>query len=398
MRTSKHYNHSDLTIKSDSGKASQFLQCFLTNNDTPFYEPFKPSTFVCQPAAALIITKAGEIEVVSQKCSASVATFPKFAGIGRTASLLAEQLLILGDDDFGTRRRYISIQKPWEGLLAMKYTVQENFPLTQLPHQHSSLVSRNSLTVVGGKFKSRGKLSKFTWTELSLKWENGSAFSPTFIGACSVKLGVDVHIIFGGERKGISMRQVVKIHTTEEIAYELNPMKHRRISHDCELLDSSVVLVSGGLAQRGADASQVLPDELYNITASGGIIEVLSLEQSLKRSHHSLIKVEDRVWALGGRDSGNTPPSKIAEFDPVAYAWSELTQELHSSDTSELVVTPFPVSSLDCVSQCSCGVANEKGRIFGGSETEVRNTSSQLKMLFRSMFTLGLLHYYVTRT
>ena len=104
----------------------------------------------------------------------AIATFPKFTGTGRTSSLLDEELLLLGDNGLLRKEQYISIQKPRDGLLAMKYTVQ-GLPLTQLPHQHSSLVSRNTLTVVGGKFKSRGQLSKFTWTELSLKWENASA-------------------------------------------------------------------------------------------------------------------------------------------------------------------------------------------------------------------------------
>ena len=141
--------------------------------------------------------------------------------------MLDEELLLLGDDYLGTKGRYISIQKPRDGLLAMKYTVQE-LPLTQLAHQHSSLVSRNTLTVVGGKFKSRGKLSKFTWTELSLKWQNGSRYTPAITGACSVKVGVDVHITFGGERtvngEQVSGRQVVKIDTTQEIAVEMNSL------------------------------------------------------------------------------------------------------------------------------------------------------------------------------
>ena len=85
-----------------------------------------------------------------------------------------------------------------------------------------------------------------------------------------------------------------------------------------------------------------------------------------------MIKIEDRVWALGGRDSSNTAPSKIAEFDPTANAWIELTQELHSTNTTELIATPFPVASLDCVPDCRCGIANRKGRIFGGNETKVQ--------------------------
>ena len=307
-----------------------------------------------------------------------------------------EELILLGDDYLGTKRRYISIQKPWEGLLAMKYTIEE-LPVRQLAHQHSSLVSRNSLTVVGGKFKSRGKFSKFTWTELSLKWENGSKFSPAFSNACTVKLGVDVHIIFGGEKtvygRRLSVRDVVKINTTEEIAYELKPMTHRRVSHDCQFLNPSLVLVSGGLPHSGGDPSEVLQDELYNIT-SEEVVKVLDLEQSLRRAQHATIRIGDKVLAFGGRDSTNAVPSRIAEFNKTSNSWVDLSQELHSSNTSELVVTPFPISSIDCAPQCQCGMAKDKERIFGGNEAKVRNTNFAFNHpVFRLTPTLGLLRF-----
>ena len=307
----------------------------------------------------------------------AIATFPKFSGIGRTSSLLDEELLLLGDDDLGTRGRYISIQKPRDGLLAMKYT-DNDLPLTHLPHQHLSLVSGNKLTVVGGKFKSRGMLSKFTWTELSLKWDNGSKYTPAFTGACSVKLGVDVHIIFGGEKKvdgqKISGAEVVKINTTNLIATELRSLTHGRVSHDCQLLNKSVVLVSGGLAQKGGDPldDQFTPDELYDIPLQK-VVKVLDSQHSLRRIQHAMAKIEDRIWALGGRDSSNNAPSKIAEFNPTTNSWDELAQELHSTDTSQLVLTAFPTTAIDCDPECSCGISNRKGRIFGGSEAEVRN-------------------------
>ena len=333
----------------------------------------------------------------------AIATFPKFSGIGRTSSLLDEELLLLGDDDLGTRGRYISIQKPRDGLLAMKYTVQE-LPLTQSPHQHSSLVSRNTLTVVGGKFKSRGKLSKFTWTELSLKWENGTKYSPAMTDACSVKLGVDVHIIFGGERtidgQQVSGRQVVKIDTTQEIAVEMNSLTYSRVSHDCQLLDNHVVLVSGGLPKKGADPSEILPDEFYNVT-SQEVVKELSKTKSLKRAQHAMIRVGQRVLALGGIDSSNEAPSKIAEFDPTSSSWNELAQELQSTNTTEVIVTPYPVASLDCDPECHCGITTRRERIFGGSEAEVRITTSLCQPnapFFRSIPILGLLRFYVMRT
>ena len=312
----------------------------------------------------------------------AIANFPKFSGIGRTSNLLDDEILLLGDNDLGSRGRYISIQKPREGLLALKYTI-EDLPLRQSPHQHSSLVSKNTLTVLGGKFKSRAKLSKFTWTELSLKWENGTRFDPDFTDACAVKLDVDVHIIFGGAKdingQMIGGRQVVKINTTEEIAYELNPLTHSRVSHSCQLLNKSVAIVSGGLTQKGGDPSEVLPDEIYNITTQE-VVKVLDIQESLQRFQHVTIKIDDRVWAMGGRDSNNNATSKIAEFNPSTNAWSETTLELQSNQTSQLVVSPFPVASLDCVPQCLCGISNRQGRIFGGSEAAVIHKSKKLKI------------------
>ena len=121
----------------------------------------------------------GEVEVFSEQCSMKIPTFPKFSGHGRTVSLLDEELILLGNDGFGTKGQFITIQKPRNGLLAMKYTVDQ-FPLGKVPHQHSSLVSRNTLSVLGGKFKSKGKLSKYTWTELSLFWDNGTKYTLNF--------------------------------------------------------------------------------------------------------------------------------------------------------------------------------------------------------------------------
>ena len=324
----------------------------------------------------MIITKEGEVEVFSgsRQCSKAVATSIAFAGIGRTASLLDEELILLGNDDLGTQEgRYVSIQKPREGLLAMKYTF-EDIPLKGSPHQHTSLVSKNTLAVIGGKFKSKAKLSKYTWTELSLHWKDGSKFDLDLIGSCVVKLSVDVHIIFGGVRKiegrKRTGKEVVKIDTTKELAFEMKGMQHERAFHGCQLLDSSLVLLSGGLAQ-----SEIQPDELYDIKSQESQESqetVLNLDDSLKRHHHSLIKIGERVFGVGGVDSDKNTPSKIEEFNRATNTWTVLNQELHSSHTSDLVVSPFPMSAIDCVPKCQCGIGKRETRIFDGSEAEVR--------------------------
>ena len=328
---------------------------------------------MCQPAAALIFTNKGEVEVFSgsQKCSMPVTTFPKFSGLGKTSSLLDEELLLLGDDDLGIKGgRYISIKKPRDGLLAMKYSIQD-IPLIGSPHRHTSLVSRNELFVLGGKFKSKGKLSEFTWTELALHWENGTKFNPDFEASCTVKIAADVHIIFGGENNNNherkSGRTVVKINTTEQTAYKMKPSTHARMNHDCEMLTSSIVLLSGG-----EDQSNVQPDELYNIT-SEEVVQVLGEEQSLGRTQHVLFRRAEQLFALGGRNSNNEPTSNIKIYNASTVSWDDFSQGLLSSETSDLAITPYPMSALDCAGECQCGVAHRNQRIFGGTTTEVTN-------------------------
>ena len=80
-----------------------------------------------------------------------------------------------------------------------------------------------------------------TWSLTLIKWKNGTKFNLNFVSACDVKIGKDIHVIFGGQG---SLDKVVKINTTEEIAYELEPMRHPRVGHGCELLDDTHILVS----------------------------------------------------------------------------------------------------------------------------------------------------------
>ena len=346
---------------------------------TPFYEPFKPSSFVCEPAAAFIVTKGGEVEVFSPKCSMPITTFPVFAGLGGTSSLMDDELILLGNDRLGTKGYYVSIQKPRDDLLAMKYRI-ESFPLRLYPHQHTSLVSKNSLAVVGGKFHSKALLSKFAWRELSLHWKNGSNFPSDFIGSCSVKIGVDVHIIFGGERKDcgqcVSGMEVFKVNTSAEVIHKMQPMNHKRVSHGCTLLTSDLVLVAGGLASEGQSPSSVKQDELYNITSEESMD--IPLEKSLRRFQHALIKMDDQVFALGGKDRSNSVTSKIEVFDVASNGWNKLAKGLHSTNTSELVVSSFPISSLDCVPEgCKCGIKNKGTRIFNGNEAQVKDKLSE---------------------
>ena len=165
----------------------------------------------------------------------------------------------------------------------------------------------------------------------------------------------------------MSVKEVVKINTTEEVAYKMKPMRYQRAFHGCQLLNSSVVILSGGL-----DRTEIQQDELYNMT-SQEVVRVLNWEDSLRRSNHVLTRMGDKVFAMGGKDSHNNAPSRIVEFNPTSNTWNDLSQELHSSNTSELAVTSFPMASVDCAPNCQCGLRNRKPRIFNGNEAEVRN-------------------------
>ena len=185
-----------------------------------------------------------------------------------------------------------------------------------------------------------------------------------------MKLGADLHILFGGERElngqKVGVSQVVKINTTEEIAYELSPIKYSRVSHGCALLNNGLVLLSGGVSQRG---TAILQDELYNTTS--GEITVLNVDQSLRRAQHATTRLGDRILAFGGVDMNDNAQIKISEFDITTSTWTNLDRELFSTNTSDLVVSPFPVAALDFVPHCDCVPTTREGRIQGGTQAEV---------------------------
>ena len=167
------------------------------------YEPFRPSTFICQPAAVLVITERGDVEIFSHKseCQSKVVeNFSNFTGFGRTMSLLDDQILLVGGDLNATKHTYVNIQHPRRGLHAMKYTI-EKFPLGGSPHAHTSLGSGNRLLVVGGAHRTKAKFEDFTWNSLDLRKPDKTKFTSYVSSPCSVKISRDEYLILGGEQK-----------------------------------------------------------------------------------------------------------------------------------------------------------------------------------------------------
>ena len=339
---------------------------------TPFYEPFEPTTLVCQPAAALFITKGGEVEIFSRECSKLITNlFETYTGTGRTLSLLDEKIFLVGNGDPGANSNqentYLSIENPHDGLFGMKYSLR---PLLTdgIPFQHVSLVSRNELFVLGGKYQTNIKYTRSgIWKMKPSFRQDGSIFLPNFIASCSVKIDISVHVIFGGKN---NMKRVVKIDTDLEEVYEMKPVDLERMSHGCQLLTRSIVLLSGGLTSQGRIQEQ---DELYDIE-SEEVVKVLDVAESLRRYNHATIKMGEEIFALGGRDSieNKNDPLKVKVFNTDKKEWHYFPQDLLSSQTSDLVLTPYALSSLDCVRECTCGIVSKGKRIFGGSEAEVK--------------------------
>ena len=373
------------------------------------YTPAKPSSFVCQPAAALVFSHTGEVEVLSKKCSMALAHSHDFSGRGRTASLLDKQIILIGNDTLsGSEGNFISIQNPRDGLLAMKYT-KETFPTRGSPFQHTALSLENQLNLLGGRYKSRTRFEHSTWMDINLKWEESQkAFVPKFFAACSVQNDTDSFYVFGGaetlHNKSTSVRdQILHINTTSLMVKLVGTMKKPRMAFGCEFLNKSFILLSGGYSDPVNSLQSIAPDEIFSIAPSVVSFdgtesvflpyllapEALSLEDdslddgtgsfllpmtdSLQRFQHSLIRMDEVVFAFGGLDKDNSTSAKIKLFNEATKSWENHDQNLTSKNSEELLVVPFPTSSLDCAFECQCGRSNSMGstRIFNGSNTQV---------------------------
>ena len=326
---------------------------------------------------------------MSEKCSMALTHFRDFSGRGRTASLLDKQILLIGNNTLsGSEGNFISIQNPRDGLLAMKYT-KEAFPTRGSPFQHSALPSENKLSLLGGRYKSRVMFEQNTWKDINLKWEETQkSFVPKFFSACTVQNGIDSFYIFGGaeilDNKTTAVRNtVLHINTTSLMVRKVGAMKRQRMAFGCEVLNKSLILLSGGYSDAANPGQSIEPDEIFNVThhllslvpvedslnSTGSIL--LPMTDSLKRFQHSLIRMNDAVYAFGGITSSNTTTGTIEVFDEATKTWKTHSKNLRSQDSAEVVVLPFPTSSLDCVPECQCGVATTTSRIFNGSDAHV---------------------------
>ena len=316
------------------------------------------------------MSSSGEVEIFSKnkKCNQKILDFPAFGGQGRTIDLLDEQLVLLGENKRGRRFQYKSIHQPRKGLLGMKFSVEVS-PLGNSPFHHTSHAYGNELVAIGGDFKTKARLSNTVWNGLNLRWRNGSLFTQLTTGACQVKLAKDVFLLIGGLRQvngsNTEMNMVVRLNITEETVENLPPIKQRRAFHACEVFGRNI-LVSGG-----THGGVTVSDEVYNLTTNESI--VLDMNSYLRRHKHSLIRLEETIFGLGGLLANDSQTSLVEWFDWSDLSWKENAESLLSKNSSNLAVTSFPLSAVDCHAGCTCGLAgnNRSAKIVGGTEAQV---------------------------
>ena len=144
------------------------------------------------------------------------------------------------------------------------------------------------------------------------------------------------------------------------------------MSFGCEVLSKGVLVLSGGYSNPSSPLDSIEPDEIFNVASPDNDV-LLSEEDSLKRFQHQIVRMNRSIFAFGGLTEGNSTTDEIKIFNEASQSWEEYDYKLKSKDTGELVVIPYPISSLDCVPEdCNCGLAKSGSRIFGGNEADVR--------------------------
>ena len=330
------------------------------------YTPTSLEDFLCQPAAALIVTEMGEIEIFSEQanCRRKITNVPPFSAAGQIVSLLNNKLRLLGFSEREQIWKSSSMEDPLGGILANEWRENEQLSDDKFDKYDISYTYFDDVYFSGGNAHKQAKLEAGKWIHLNEKSFEESKFTSA---ACVVTLENNQMMLFGGVsfKSTNAVNLVVTINVEEQSVRENQGMKYPRCHHSCELITRSTVLISGGYNNPKEPRRSLVPDQIYD-TRTGETLEVAS---SLGRYDHRLIHLEDSIFAFGGRDAQGSQVSAVEKFDSSSRTWSRHPQGLLSLETAGLAVLPFPVSAVDC-STCMCGVKRSK-RIYGGKEVKV---------------------------
>ena len=345
------------------------------------YEPNRPQEFTCQKTVALIVSKAGEMEIFGEdsKCNRIMTNIPPLNFTGHSVSLLDNQLILGASSVASDSWKYLSLRDPRGGLFANPWTETKTLG-TNGPVGHLSFVYGKDLIFLGGERSTQvilqnGRTENGEWNALRLRWKNGTSFDDVPQDACLVKVNSYKFAILGGRdiMNGQMTPSVLIINMKEQSVEELGSLTFARVKHACAIISDPIlinfntktfVLVTGGLSDN-SDAK----DEIFDLTQRSS--RTLDSFMNIQRSDHRMVALGDSVFALGGQHhiDGSTVDT-VEVYDVSSESWSTHPSRLKSTSTSGLAVTALPLSAVSCNQGCQCGVRSD-ARIIGGVEAEV---------------------------
>ena len=344
------------------------------------YEPNRPQEFTCQKTVALIVSKAGEMEIFGEdsKCNRILTNIPPLSFTGHSVSLLDNQLIIGALSVTSDSWTYLSLKNPRGGLLANPWTETKTLG-TNGPVGHLSFVYRKDLVFLGGKRSTQvilqnGRTENGEWNALRLRLKDGTSFDNVPQDACLVKVNSYMFALFGGQDISTDQKTstVRMINMKEQSVEELGSLIFPRSRHACAIISNhshdfntkNFVLVTGGMFDN-ANAK----DEIFDLTTR--ISRPLGQYMNVQRSDHRMIALGETLFALGGQHHiDGTIVETIEVFNASSESWSTHPSRLMSNSTISLAVTALPLSAVSCNQGCQCGVRSP-ARIIGGQEAEV---------------------------
>ena len=350
------------------------------------YVPNKPSTFSCNPAAAIIITSGGEVETFSgeQKCNSVITNIPPHFSTRQSVNVFGNHLVIAGYSVWDGTWNYISLEDPRSSLLSNQWTVSTSVQ-KHAPQSHVSFTYGRSLILVGGSQEAAMRLDTETiggnWDTFSLPWANGTNFTSFTSSGCGIKVSKHEFLMIGGIniKSNKVTSTIVKIDMKNKVVKELPGLRVSRAFHSCEVIfhdiDQRTILVTGGRTSASDDIGSIAPDEQYNVDRE--ISSYSNKSMVVPRFNHRLVLLGDTIFALGGRMANQSETQLVERYDTKTASWEVLNDGLLSHSTGDLAVATIAKSSLDCSIGCSCGISRE-ATSNGGAGCEAKVTDISL--------------------
>ena len=284
-------------------------------------------------------------------------------------SLLDNKLNVIAFSE--TEKVWISssMEDPLGGILANPWSQR----ITSIDREASvhdfSYIHLNQHFLMGGHPKRQAELKTqnvIHFRDLTFE-HNETIFTRFTSAACGITLEKGILMLFGGidfdSKQPINTIMTINV-TTQTVELQKG-MLFSRCYHSCEILNETFLFISGGFSDPKNPGSSIVPDEIYNRDTG----ESQQVSSSLGRYDHRLIRLQDSIFALGGRVASRSPVSKVEKFESSSSSWSRHPEDLLSTTPGRLAVTVFPVSALDC-QECSCG-GRKSARIIEGVDAEV---------------------------